>query len=156
MTDAYGQNYLWGYDLDKEFHLFLELCPNTTMLGTHLMKYCDVLKIYRKFDVNKNAEPEINGPEQNIDEMRKIFNNLRQIMENQVLSHKKQNMITVELLIKAHDCFVHECSMEGIANVLHRCKNMATTLTTAKSWHLIVRMLMDDGSRTLPGHVLLF
>lgn len=145
MTEAYGQNFLWGYDLDKELHLFLELCPNTTILGNYLLRYCDVLKIYRKFDSTKQTEPEINATEQNIPEMRKVFNNLRQIMESQVLSHKKQNMITVELLIKAHDCYVHECSMEGIANILHRCKNMANTLTTAKSWHLIVRMLMGVG-----------
>lgn len=145
MTDAYGQNFLWGYDLDKEFHLFLELCPNTSSLGNHLLKYCDVLRIYRKFDVNKNSEPELNGPEENIEEMHRIFSSLRQIMENQVLSHKKQNMITVELLIKAHECFVHECSMEGIANILHRCKNTANILTTAKSWHLIVRLVLGVG-----------
>lgn len=145
MTDAYGQNFLWGYDLDKEFHLFLELCPNSSSLGNHLLKYCDVLRIYRKFDANKNTEPELNGPAQHIDEMRIIFNRLRQIMESQVLSHKKQNMITVELLIKAHDCFVHECSMEGIANILHRCKNTVNILTAAKSWHLIVRLVMGVG-----------
>lgn len=144
-ADAYGQNFLWGYDLDKEFHLFLELCPTASSLGNHLLKYCDVLRIYRKFDVNKNTEPELYGPEADLADMRKIFNNLRQIMESQVLSHKKQNMITVELLIKAHDCFVHECSMEGIANILHRCKSTVNTLTMAKSWHLIVRLVMGVG-----------
>lgn len=137
-----GLNMLWGYDLDKDFHLLLELCPNTSSLGNFLLKYCDVLRIYRKFDAIKNAEPEFNAPQKDKPEMRQMFNKLRQIMENQPLSHKKQNMITVELLLKAHDCFVHECSMEGIANILHRCKSIVNTLTTTKSWHLIVRLLM--------------
>lgn len=144
MTNSFGENSLWGYNLDKEFHLFLELCPNTSILGTFLLKYCDALKVYRKFDANKNAEPDL-GMRQNIEELREIFNNLRLIMENQVLSHKKQNTISVELLIKAHDCFVHECSMEGIAYVLQRCKTMTSTLATAKSWHLIVKLLMGVG-----------
>lgn len=141
-SHSFGQNFLWDYDLDKDFHLFLELCPNTSMLGHHLLSYCDALKIYRQFDSVKNVEPDLKIYSK---EMREIFNNLRSIMENQVLSHKKQNTITVELLIKAHDCFVHECSMEGIAFVLQRCKNITTTLATAKSWHLIVKLLMGVG-----------
>lgn len=144
MTNSFGENTLWGYNLDRDFHLFLELCPNTSILGTFLLKYCDALKVYRKFDAVKNAEPDL-GMRQNIDELREIFNNLRLIMESQVLSHKKQNTINVELLIKAHDCFVHECSMEGIAYVLQRCKTMTSTLATAKSWHLIVKLLMGVG-----------
>lgn len=60
----------------------------------------------------------------------------------QVLSHKKQNQIYVELLIKAHLCFVHECSMEGIASVLERAKQLNGQLTKAKSWSLIVRLLI--------------
>ena len=143
-SNSFGQNTLWGYDLDREFHLFLELCPTTVQLGTCLLKYCDALKTYRKWDTNQSSEPEI-PPTQNAEEMREIFNHLRSIMENQVLSHKKQNTISVELLIKAHDCFVHECSMEGIANVLQRCKIMNATLATAKSWHLIVKLLMGVG-----------
>lgn len=141
---TFGQNFLWGYDLDKEFHLFLELCPNTSQLGHCLLKYCDVLKIYRKFDTIKAGEPDL-GERHSSEELRSIFNNLRNIMVNQVLSHKKQNTISVELLIKAHDAFVHECSMEGIAFVLQRCKTLTATLSTAKSWHLIVKLLMGVG-----------
>lgn len=144
MSHTFGQNFLWGYDLDKDFHLFLELCPNTSQLGHCLLKYCDVLKIYRIFDTVKNVEPDL-GERQNSEELRSIFNNLRNIMVSQVLSHKKQNTISVELLIKAHDCFVHECSMEGIAFVLQRCKTLTATLSAAKSWHLIVKLLMGVG-----------
>lgn len=145
-SHSFGQNFLWDYDLDKDFHLFLELCPSTSssLLGHNLLRYCDALKIYRKFDSVKNAEPDFKGYT-NADELRETFNTLRTIMENQVLSYKKQNMITVELLIKAHDCFVYECSMEGIAFVLQRCKVITATLTAAKSWRLIVKLLMGVG-----------
>lgn len=140
-SHSFGQNFLWDYDLDKDFHLFLELCPSTSILGHQLLKYCDALKIYRQFD-SAFTELKNNGIS---DELHEIFNNLRLIMENQVLSYKKQNTITVELLIKAHDCFVHECSMEGIAFVLQRCKVMTTTLSTTKSWRLIVKLLVGVG-----------
>ncbi|XP_055839767.1 spatacsin [Episyrphus balteatus] len=132
---------LWGFNLEKEFHLFLELCPSTTLLGNSLLEYCDALKTYRKFQDGKEYEET------------DVFQKLSEIIRlyglpnaapgtTQVLSHKKQNLIYVELLIKAHQCFVHECSMEGIANVLNRAKALNTILTTAKSWSLIVRMLI--------------
>lgn len=145
-SHSFGQNFLWDYDLDKDFHLFLELCPNasSSLLGHNLLRYCDALKIYRKFDSVKNADPDLSAYS-NADELRETFNSLRTIMENQVLSYKKQNTITVELLIKAHDCFVYECSMEGIAFVLQRCKVITATLATAKSWRLIVKLLMGVG-----------
>lgn len=141
-SHSFGQNFLWDYDLDKEFHLFLELCPSTSLLGHYLLKYCDAFKVYRQFDSMKNIEPDWKAY---ANEMRDIFNKLRDIMENQLLSHKKQNTLTVELLIKAHDCFVHECSMEGIAFVLQRCKVITSILASAKSWHLIVKLLMGVG-----------
>ncbi|EDO63575.1 AGAP008242-PA, partial [Anopheles gambiae str. PEST] len=49
------------------------------------------------------------------------------------------------LLVKAHDCFVHECSMEGIMEVLACCKALTVILTAAKSWNLIVRLLVGIG-----------
>ncbi|XP_055311007.1 spatacsin [Sitodiplosis mosellana] len=145
-SHSFGQNFLWDYDLDKDFHLFLELCPSTSasLLGHNLLRFCDALKIYRKFDSVKNAEPDLTAYS-NADELRETFNSLWTIMENQVLSYKKQNTITVELLIKAHDCFVYECSMEGIAFVLQRCKAITATLAAAKSWRLIVKLLMGVG-----------
>lgn len=142
---SFGQNFLWDYDLDRDFHLFLGLCPNSSLLGHSLLKYCDALKVYRQLNVAKNAE--INSEEKTVyaNELREILNNLRTIMENQVLSHKKQNTIMVELLIKAHDCFVHECSMEGIHFVLVRSKELTSVLSAAKSWRLIVKLLIGVG-----------
>lgn len=141
---SFGQNFLWDYDLDRDFHLFLELCPNSSLLGHNLLKYCDALKLYRQLDAAKSTDGGFDGHQSSVyaDE---LLNNLRTIMENQVLSHKKQNTITVELLIKAHDCFVHECSMEGIHFVLARCKVLTSVLAAAKSWRLIVKLLMGVG-----------
>lgn len=158
-TMTISQTSLWGYDLDREFRMFLELSPNTSLLGNALLKYCDALKLYRKYDGNSNPKTFINN-EQNIigddpiassssqssaTEIRELLERLCEIMDNKILSHKKQNTICVELLIKAHDCFVHECYMEGIAGVLQRAKILNNILANAKSWNLIVKMLMGIG-----------
>ncbi|KAH8305915.1 hypothetical protein KR018_003648 [Drosophila ironensis] len=137
---------LWGHSIDRDFHLFLELAPNTTMLGNCLLEYCDALKAYRRYQDGKPFEES------------EAFERLSGIItvyglptpspagmvsgNPQVLSHKKQNQIYVELLIKAHLCFVHECSMEGIVSVLQKAKTLNGQLTKAKSWSLIVRMLI--------------
>lgn len=137
------RHWLWGYDLDKEFRLFLELCPNTSALGTRLLRYCDALKVYRRFDPaqQKQANPEAGEA----DDVIAIYRRLKEELNETVLSHKKQNTISVELLIKAHECFVHECYMEGIAWVLQRTKQLNGVLAQAKSWRLIVKMLMGIG-----------
>lgn len=133
---------LWGYDLEKEFRLFLKLCPSTAALGNRLLQHCDTLNLYRKFNPpNKNATPLTDESPA----IREIFERLKQLLDQKILSHKKQNTICVELLIKAHDCFVHECYMEGIAWVLHRTKMLNVVLSNAKSWSLIVKMLMGIG-----------
>lgn len=133
--------------MDKEFHLILELAPKTILLGNALLEFCDALKTYRKFQDKKPYE------------ITPTFLQVKEIITQygfpsdpalnsgtpQVLSHKKQNLISVELLIKAHQCFIHECSMEGIANVLNRAKSLNANLTSARSWSLIVRMLTGIG-----------
>lgn len=141
MSNPIDTHCLWGYDLDKEFRLFLELCPSTAALGNRLLQHCDTLKLYRKFDRTNNTNPASNEPPA----IQEIFERLKQLLDQKILSHKKQNTICVELLIKAHDCFVHECYMEGIAWVLHRTKMLNVVLTNAKSWSLIVKMLMGVG-----------
>ncbi|KAH8233205.1 hypothetical protein KR026_005345 [Drosophila bipectinata] len=136
---------LWGHNIDRDFHLILELAPNTTMLGNCLLEYCDALQAYRRYQQGQPYEET------------EAFERLSGIItlyglptptlgtgsgNPQVLSHKKQNQIYVELLIKAHLCFVHECSMEGIVSVLQKAKALNGKLTKAKSWSLIVRMLI--------------
>ncbi|KAL9895866.1 spatacsin [Glossina fuscipes fuscipes] len=144
---------LWGYNIDRDLHLFLELTPDRTKLGVCLLEYCDALKIYRKYQDNKPYASNIyfehlvemitryGIPSNNAMATERATMIANESPPSQVLSHKKQNIIYVELLIKAHQCFVHECSMEGIANVLNRAKTLNTVLAQAKSWSLIVRML---------------
>ncbi|KAM7361267.1 uncharacterized protein ACRADG_010893 isoform 2-T2 [Cochliomyia hominivorax] len=151
---------LWGYNIDRDLHLFLELTPDRTKLGACLLEYCDALKLYRKYQDNKHFEKNIfferlaeiiaqYGQPNNATNSAGTTSNNSETSQvprpSQVLSHKKQNIIYVELLIKAHQAFVHECSMEGIANVLNRAKVLNTILSQAKSWSLIVRMLIGIG-----------
>lgn len=147
---------LWGHNIDRDFHLFLELAPNTTLLGNCLLDYCDALKAYRRYQDKKPYEQtEAFERLSGIITLYGLPNNSNNNNNNggdaaavaspaipQVLSNKKQNQIYVELLIKANHCFVHECSMEGIANVLERAKQLNGQLTKAKSWSLIVRLLI--------------
>ncbi|XP_037034806.1 spatacsin [Bradysia coprophila] len=140
-----GQCLLWGYDLDKEFRLFLELCPNTSMLGNAILQYCDALKLYRRIDLKELADADIDQDTEFFDGVNSILEKIRATIGRKGLSHKKQNTINVELLIKAHECFVHECYMEGIAIVLQRTKQLNSVLTKAKSWNLIVKMLTGIG-----------
>lgn len=137
-----GGHTLWGYDLDREFRQFLALSASSAALGNALLLHCDALRVYRRYDAQRCAHPDANEPAA----VRHIYRRLRQhTLERRVLSHKKQNTITVELLIKAHECFVHECHMEGIACVLHRTRALCSVLTLAKSWSLVVRMLVGIG-----------
>ncbi|KNC31813.1 hypothetical protein FF38_12434 [Lucilia cuprina] len=152
---------LWGYNIDRDLHLFLELTPDRTKLGACLLEYCDALKLYRKYQDNKPFEKNIyferlaeiiaqygqpNSSGSGNNNNNSNNNDANQVTRPpQVLSHKKQNIIYVELLIKAHQAFVHECSMEGIANVLNRAKVLNSILAQAKSWSLIVRMLIGIG-----------
>lgn len=133
--------------MDKEFHLILELVPKTTLLGNGLLEFCDALRTYRKFQDKKPYEstPAFLQVKEIITQYGFPSDPALNTGTPQVLSHKKQNLICVELLIKAHQCFIHECSMEGIANVLNRAKSLNVTLTSARSWSLIVRMLTGIG-----------
>lgn len=127
---------LWDFDLDTEFHLFLELCPNTTLFGSYLLCYFEALNIYRQ----PNIYTERKNPRLNL-----VITNIQCILQDKILSQKKQNMIQIELLIKAHQCFLHECSVEGISEVLQKAKALVNVLSNAKSWSLIIRLLTGIG-----------
>lgn len=132
---------IWGYDLTKDFHLFLEICPNTTYVGQSFLRYWDALQYYRKGD----TEEEANMIDITSREISPKLEKLKTVIQKKVFSNKKQNTVKVEMLIKAHDCFIHECSMEGIQNVLHRTKVINLHLAKAQSWRLIVRLLVGIG-----------
>ncbi|XP_063702684.1 spatacsin [Culicoides brevitarsis] len=130
------KNMLWGFNLDTQFHLFLELCPNTTLFGNYLLLYCEALNIYRQPSIYTERK----NPRLNL-----VITSIQCILEGQILSQKKQNTIQIELLIKAHLCFLYECSMEGIAEVLQKSKALVNVLTNSKSWSLIIKLLTGIG-----------
>lgn len=97
------KNILWGFNLDSQFHLFLDLCPNTTLFGSYLLLYCEALNIYRQPTIYTERK----NPRLNL-----VITSIQCILQDKILSQKKQNTIQIELLIKAHLCFLYECSME--------------------------------------------
>uniref|UniRef100_A0A182NU39 Spatacsin_C domain-containing protein n=1 Tax=Anopheles dirus TaxID=7168 RepID=A0A182NU39_9DIPT len=160
---AIADELLWGYNIDREFHLFLELAPSTTALGNVLLRYCNAFRLYRKRrdmpgETSSSYPPIDRGVQDALESFATIpahrmntaaaadlVEHLDAILQGQVLSLKKQNTIIVALLVKAHDCFVHSCSMEGIMEVLACCKALTVILTAAKSWNLVVRLLVGIG-----------
>jgi hypothetical protein len=87
---------IWGFSLSKDLHLIFELCKGkTTLLGNYLLKYYKILS-------QAVADIPIHS---NDDELKKLCELLNNSMSPQIISQKKQNIIKVEILIVAHDCF---------------------------------------------------
>jgi spatacsin len=126
---------IWGFSLSKDLHLILELCPNTTLLGNFLLKY---------FEIFSKDTADIPFKSDDTEEDR-ICQHLNQMLTPQIISLKKQNTIRVEILITAHECFVHECSTEGIGKILALAKSMCNQLASKKSFTLIVKLLCGIG-----------
>ncbi len=51
----------------------------------------------------------------------------------------------VELIIRAHDCHTVCCNMEGISNVLRKCRESSDALTQSEEFTLLVRLLTGVG-----------
>lgn len=119
---------IWGFSLSKDLHLILELCPNTTLLGNYLLKYYEIFSKETADIPFKSDDP---------DEDR-ICQYLNSMLTPKIISLKKQNTIRVELLITAHEAFVHECSTEGIGKILSLAKGLCNQLASKKSFTLIV------------------
>ncbi|CRL01871.1 CLUMA_CG015712, isoform A [Clunio marinus] len=126
---------IWGLSLSKDLHLILELSTNTFLLGMELLKYYKILS-RDSVDIPFKSE----NPEQEI-----ICQHLNRMLAPQMMSLKKQNIIRVELLTTAHECFCHECSTEGIGAVLNLAKNLCNHLTVKKNFNLIVKLMCGIG-----------
>lgn len=126
---------IWGFNLSKDLHLILELCTSTTLLGNCLLKYYSILS-KETADIPFRSD----DPDQN-----RICQHLNRMLSPQVMSLKKQNIIRVELLITAHECFCHECSTEGIGSILNLTKSLCTHLASKKSFTLIVKLMCGIG-----------
>lgn len=126
---------MWGFNLSKDLHLILELCTSTTLLGNYLLKYYRIL-----------SEETVDIPFHSEDpELDRICQHLNRMLSPQMMSLKKQNIIRVELLMTAHECFCHECSTEGIGSILNLSKNLCNHLAMKKSFSLIVKLLCGIG-----------
>ncbi|XP_071550265.1 spatacsin [Panulirus ornatus] len=58
---------------------------------------------------------------------------------------EKVHSMSVELVIRAHDCFTAASSMEGIGTVLRTALSLTTSLMQHSQWSLMVRLLIGVG-----------
>ncbi|CAG4989155.1 unnamed protein product [Parnassius apollo] len=70
-----------------------------------------------------------------------VKSNVRRITKGAKLSTKQVNIISIELLVVAHECFSSACDTEGVATVLRSAQALAARLLAARSWRLMVRLL---------------
>ncbi|XP_070496072.1 spatacsin [Chironomus tepperi] len=129
---------IWGFSLSNDLHLILELCKGkTTLLGTYLIKF------YKILSQAKSDIPIIYESFEN--ELKSLTEDLNRSLPTQLMSLKKKNIIRVELLITAHDCFCQECSTEGIGDVLNLSKVFINELAEMKNYNLIVKLMCGIG-----------
>ncbi|KAJ0180601.1 hypothetical protein K1T71_004005 [Dendrolimus kikuchii] len=70
-----------------------------------------------------------------------VKSNIRKITKGAKLSTKQVNIISIELLVLAHECFSCACDTEGVAVVLRSAQALSARLLAARSWRLMVRLL---------------
>ncbi|XP_075969703.1 spatacsin [Anticarsia gemmatalis] len=70
-----------------------------------------------------------------------VKSNIRKITKGAKLSTKQVNIISLELLVVAHECFSVACDPEGVATALRSAQALAARLLAARSWRLMVRLL---------------
>ncbi|XP_059057063.1 uncharacterized protein LOC131850735 [Achroia grisella] len=70
-----------------------------------------------------------------------VKSNVRKVTKGAKLSSKQVNIISIELLVVAHECFSCACDTEGVAVALRSAQALAGRLLLARSWRLMVRLL---------------
>ncbi|XP_049866892.1 spatacsin [Pectinophora gossypiella] len=70
-----------------------------------------------------------------------VKSNIRKITKGAKLSTKQVNIISIELLVLAHECFSCACDTEGVAVSLVSAQALTARLAAARSWRLMVRLL---------------
>ncbi|RVE48988.1 hypothetical protein evm_006346 [Chilo suppressalis] len=70
-----------------------------------------------------------------------VKSNIRKITKGAKLSTKQVNIISIELLVLAHECFSCACDTEGVAVTLRSAQALTGQLLAARSWRLMVRLL---------------
>jgi hypothetical protein len=64
-------------------------------------------------------------------------------------SHFFVNVVVVEILIRAHDCYTAALNMEGIVAILRHARVLATNLLQRQKWALMVRTHLMHSSTPL-------
>lgn len=70
-----------------------------------------------------------------------VKSNVRKITKGAKLSSKQVNIIAIELLVMAHECFSCACDTEGVAVTVRSAQALTSRLLAARSWRLMVRLL---------------
>lgn len=129
---------IWGFSLSNDLHLILELCKGkTALLGSYLLKFYKILS-------QSSADLPIKCDSFSED-LKILCEDLNRSLEPNMMSLKKQNFIRVELLVTAHDCFCHECSMEGIGEILRFSKTFINDLAENENFNMIVKLVCGIG-----------
>lgn len=134
LVPEYQSDKMWGFCLDNDFHLFLELTENSSLLGDFLLVFFDLFDYYTgKYYSSQCAQM-----------AEKIQANVYNLYPKLDAINKK-NLMRVELLIKAHECYTKDCLLEGIGKCLEKARDLITILTKTKSFNFIVRLLYGIG-----------
>ncbi|XP_045785776.1 spatacsin [Maniola jurtina] len=83
-----------------------------------------------------------------------VKSNIRKITKGAKLSTKQVNIISIELLVLAHECFSCACDTEGVAVVLRSAQALSARLLAARSWRLMVRLLTGLARYTECAYIL--
>ncbi|XP_038076708.1 spatacsin-like [Patiria miniata] len=67
------------------------------------------------------------------------------LVSSDIANTKSVYTMEVELIIRAHDCHTVCCNMEGISNVLRKCRECSNALAFAEEYGLLVRLLTGVG-----------
>ncbi|XP_041977836.1 spatacsin [Aricia agestis] len=209
---------LWGYVLDSDMEMFLNMRPDSCshigrLILDHLMAFQKIYKVTNPTqsenvldDSNLDVETLIDEEYQNIegDEIESILteegtlmsaetesvysvaslyagnkqsresrrnlfdvitksnihiryeikSNIRKITKGAKLSTKQVNIICIELLVVAHECFTSACDTEGVAVALRSAQALAARLLAARSWRLMVRLLTGLARYTECAYIL--
>ncbi|XP_046964656.1 spatacsin isoform X3 [Vanessa cardui] len=83
-----------------------------------------------------------------------VKSNIRKITKGAKLSTKQVNIISIELLVVAHECFSCACDTEGVGVALRSAQALAARLLAARSWRLMVRLLTGLARYTECAYIL--
>ncbi|KAL4705762.1 hypothetical protein ACJJTC_006543 [Scirpophaga incertulas] len=120
------------------------LTEDGTMLSAETESIYSVTSVYtvgnkRNRDSRRNLFDVIT--KSNLHIRYEVKSTIRKITMGAKLSTKQVNIISIELLVLAHECFSSACDTEGVAVTLRSAQALTNRLLVARSWRLMVRLL---------------